>query len=237
MRQFSLQKRITSCLVTKKLLEQIENYLFEEVPKIIGISKEEITESYSLVISDNFGEETFSSISEYRLSLFSDSTNKIYINLYTSENFIFNIHFDKNQIYSDIHVEYRSDNPRDTIIGIYNNLKRIIDQNKNLNKILNPSPLSFMIKGFLFGIGITSLVICLRGILKKEDNLSIFIYGLIFAFSFFYVILSFFKPYISFESNRQRSIKKASDWFFWGFLSFIFFGVIFVLFRKNILGF
>jgi len=146
-----------------------------------------------------------------------------------------NIQFDKFTIDSIIRINYTSDNPRDIVMGIYNSLKNIIGQNKNLNKIFDPLfPFSLpIIRILIAGLGIAAFFNFLNMILKKEDYRAIFIAELIFLFSAFYIILSFLNPYISFASNRQKSLKKVSNWFFWGFLSFI----VFEFFLKKIFGF
>ena len=68
---FNFEKKIASCLVTKSLLRQIENYLLNELPKKTNIPKEKFNENHSIIIRDKIGEETISSIKEYKISLFS----------------------------------------------------------------------------------------------------------------------------------------------------------------------
>lgn len=233
---FKLEKKIDSCLVTKNLLKQIEDYLLNELPKKADIPKEKFYEEYKLIVRDKIGEETLSNISEYKISLFSDSTNYVghHLSIYRPIHLEVVIHFNKYKEFAKIEISYESDNPREDAIGIYDSIKRIIESQRNHNNILH---INDFILGLFFSIAIVSFVLA-TSIFIKRDNITIgIIFSLVFTVLLLYGVLSFLKPYISFESKKYFRAKRLSDRLFWGALGLIIVEIIFAFLRKNILGF
>lgn len=236
---FKLGKKIDSCLVTKNLLKQIEDYLLNELPKKTDIPKEKFFENYELIVRDKIGEEILLNISEYKISLFSDSTNYVgqHLSIYSPIDLKVFIHFDKYGEYAKIEISYESDNPREDVIGIYDSIKRIIESQRNHNNIFHITGFfSSFYYSFLFIAAIASFYYTF--IFIKRDNITIgIIFSLIFTVLLFYGVLSFLKPYISFESKKYFKTKRLSDRLFWGVLGLIIVEIIFAFLRKNILGF
>ena len=233
---FKLEKKIDSCLVTKNLLKQIEDYLLNELPKKTDIPKEKFFENYELIVRDKIGEEILLNISEYKISLFSDSTNYIghHLSIYRPIHLEVVIHFNKYKEFAKIEISYESDNPREDAIGIYDSIKRIIESQRNHNNIFHINSLFYDL--FLF-IAIASFVLATFRFIKG-DNITIgIIFSLIFTVLLFYRVLSSLKPYISFESKKYFWTKRLSDRLFWGALGLIIVEIIFAFLRKNILGF
>lgn len=233
---FKLEKKIDSCLVTKNLLKQIEDYLLNELPKKTGIPKEKFCEKHKLIVRDKVGEETLSNISEYKISLFSDSTNYVgqHLSIFRPIHLEVVIHFNKYKEFAKIEISYESDNPREDAIGIYDSIKRIIESQRNHNNIFHIN--DFFLGLFSF-IAIVSFVLATFRFIKR-DNITIgIIFSLIFTVLLFYGVLSFLKPYISFESKKYFRTKRLSDRLSWGALGLIIVEIIFAFLRKNIPGF
>jgi len=232
---YSLIKQIESCHVTKELIEQIEDYLFKQLPTVVKFSTNNIRKNYALSIRDNMGKDVVSSISKYGVSIFSDTTDLIFleVRIKRPRKLTLSINFAKNKEYSEIRITHKHEEPRTIVLGIYEAIKRIIKQQANKNRIFNPSEPISVFYGVLIGL-IVGVIIFLFTI--KLFNFGIF--GIIiFLFLVYFSILGkFLYPYISFELNRYLRIKNWSSWFFWGFLSFIIFGTILALLRKKIFG-
>jgi len=240
MARFILEKRISSCVVGTELLKKLEEYLLNNIPEMTSVSKEEIRDKYSLLITDNFGTENLCSISEYPGPIFRDSTNRVSLgfDLYSPKIICVSVKFSTERFGSCINIDCESQNARGFVVAIYDGIKRILEPYHNLNKLLYPHP---TVDGFLWGIAIAiAWVPVLLLIAELTDRFSPYFYILtnfpLFVILFSYVIRKM-KPYTSFESNRYFKIKKWTGWFFYGLLSFIIFGTLLFSLRKRLFGF
>lgn len=233
MKEFRLEKKITSCLVTKNFIEEIENYLLNQLPEIVGIPREKIIEEYHLLIKDKSGTEIIRSISDFGSSLFHDTTNSVRISLsiFRPKKLYIDLSFSTDGYGKKIEIKYSASNPREIVIGIYESIKKIIDSKKNVNKIFNPAA------GFTICMMVFVISSFFMDSLFSSTYWRLIYFGTLLMLLMTYEVACLLNKYISFESNSYFKKKKLSNWFFGGFLTFLVFEIIFVFLRQKILGF
>jgi hypothetical protein len=143
------------------------------------------------------------------------------------------INFAKNKEYSEIRITHKADHPKTLVLGIYEAIKRIIKPQANKNRIFHPSEPISIFYGFITGLTVGVVIFIFKINLFNFGVIGIIIFLLLVYHS---ILGRFLYPYISFESRRYYKIKKVSNWFFWGFLSFLIFGTILTLLREKIFG-
>jgi len=148
------------------------------------------------------------------------------------------LNLSKDGYFAYLNIKLSGDNPRETVIGIFNSIKEIIKINKNRNKIFHLH--TSVDAGIVPSLIVISIIIALRAFLMSQYK-----GGFLFSFIAFFFISYYFgkllKPYITFDSNRYNAVRKLSDKIFWGLFTFIIFGILlstlWFLVRKEILGF
>lgn len=224
MNEFSLRKDIPSVKVSKELVEQLENYILQDVSEIIGIDYKLLKENYTVEINDELGTETFKSISDYSLNRFQDGTKNIKFgfSLYSPLNFRIKVSFDVDKYSSKIDLYIKSIKPREKINGIYNGLLDRLMIHKTYNRYFHNS----LIKGIISGLN--GIILTISLIQFSKGNLFISLILLLIATGSIIAVLNIsnIKPYSEFDTNKQRIYNKFFSWFIWGILSFIFFGLI-----------
>jgi hypothetical protein len=221
MNRFGIAKPIVACHVNKNLLNELEDYIKNEIPKLIGVSKKNINEKYSIYINDKIGEEEIESISNYSLSVFPDSTKRIEINvrLFLEKYFIFSISFDSeySRKYESIKISYESNNAREIALGVYEGINRIIESHRNNNEFFHPS------------LGIESFIYYLKYILLGFSIPMFLINRILFLIPFLIflgiIIYEFtgkvFKRYITFETNYNTKLQKLFKFYWSSLLSLV----------------
>jgi hypothetical protein len=83
MERYSLDKKISSCLVSKKLIEQLERYLKDRLPQKMKSTlslDEKYKSEYKLCLKDSLGEEQLESIDEYHRDKFFNDIDRLLLN-------------------------------------------------------------------------------------------------------------------------------------------------------------
>jgi hypothetical protein len=223
MNKFEIAKPIVACHISKELLIELEKYIRYEIPKQIGISKETIYEKYSISIQDESGEEKIKEIFNYPLSIFPDSTNKIEIQVYVYQpkDFTFLINFDKEYSgkYNKIKISYESDNARETALGIYEGIKRIIESHRNHNEFFHPSlGIEIIIDMTKFLFFYTSFFL----IYQKYHILALISFLIFLGMIIYQFTGNVFKRYITFETNYNSKLQKSFKFYRNVLLSLLF---------------
>jgi len=223
MNKFEIAKPIIACHISKELLNELEKYIRYEIPKQIGVSKETIYEKYSISIQDESGEEKIKEIFNYPLSIFPDSTNKIEIQVYVYQpkDFTFSINFDKEYSgkYNKIRISYESDNARETALGIYEGIKRIIESHRNHNEFFHPSlGIELIIDMTKFLFLYTSFFL----IYQKYHVLALISFLIFLGMIIYQFTGNVFKRYITFETNYNSKLQKSFKFYRNVLLSLLF---------------
>lgn len=222
MREYEIKKYLVACHVSKALLNQLEIYIKNEIPKQIGVSKEIIEEGYSLSIREKTGEEKMKSISDYNISLFPDSTNRIKIDAWIShpeKKFSISIVLDKEHSGKDdsLVISYKSNNAREIVLGIHEGIKRIIEPCRNHNDLFHPNLEYDRV------LTATKIFFFIFAIIRIQTNHIIALIS--FLISLMITIYSFtaktFRQYITYETNHNSRLKKWYNWFIVGLISFV----------------
>ena len=209
MSRFEMEKRIFACHVNKNLLIELEDYIKNEIPKQISVPKKNFNEKYTISIGDKNGKEEIKSISNYSLSSFPDSTNKIEINvrLFQEKVFTLSISFDSkySKEYESIVISYEANNAREIVLGIHDGINRIIESHRNQNELFHPTGNIEMF------FSMFKLLFILSAFFMLEHNI---ILALIFLLVFLIMIIySFvgntFRHYITYETNHYFKLQKS----------------------------
>lgn len=213
MSRFEIKKRIFACHVSKNLLSQLERYIKDEIPKQISIPKKVIDEDYSLSIRDKSGEEKIRSISSYSFSRFPDSTNKIIFEVFIVVPKYFKILIDIDREYSgkydSIEISYESNNARETVLGIYEGIKRIIELHRNHNELFHPG---LGIETFISAIKYFILILAFT-IFQINQILALIFFLMFLVLITYSFIGNVFKQYITYETNYYLKLQKSFYWF------------------------
>ena len=239
MPEFSLDRRVPCCLVTKELLSALETYLKVEMPQKLGeIMGNKIT--YGISIKEKIGTETLVSVSEYSPSTFSDGTKEIEVRW--NNGYQANCHLDIAIDFdgglspiSGLRINCAAPMARETAIGISDAILRLLESHRTYNWIFNPFefPIVLVLAGGL------AVVFLLFGSATFVSNRQLGLYllsGVVFA-GWMFFSAAYFRPRISFDTRRQRLLNRLWLYFSVGTFGFVFFGTLLPLIRKAILGF
>ena len=168
LKSFRSETPIPSVYVNRKLLEKIEVYCLEELPKIAHVGAEKIRAKLfcSHKKEYSFGTERLERVSDQdpcliffltplpelllRSATFSQTFG--YLKIVTSI-FLWLI-CSRDKAFSKVHVNCKAENPRETVIGIRDGLMRRINEAKTLSYIYHPPE---WFNGLLFGIAFGGL--------------------------------------------------------------------------------
>lgn len=156
--RFELEKRVSSCLVTRELLEKLEEYLIDRVSGYLAMPRDEIAEKLLTSIKDDLGTETLSSVKGFRPSLFRDSTTDISIELrvYHPDRFIIVIRFNPDRDSAKVSISCESSDARERTVAVYDGITRILEPFITRGWIYHP--ISFL--GYIIYLPIILLLLC-----------------------------------------------------------------------------
>lgn len=239
MARFVIEKRVPSVKVTKKLLESIERYLVGKKAALqIDFASPPDSERLTIALTDNLGTETISSTDQLRTDRYLDSTTDIKLTFdckwYKFKTSLeVDVRFSAKRALSSVTVACESDTARELGVGLYQSLSDITATAKTSNWRYHAPPGQ---EGAIMGVAISLLV---WGAVLVADRP---IFGMALAvpggLAFVYLTLGKrLHPYTLFDSSRAERIQKAGDWFGYGLLTFLVFGIAFTLIRRVLLGF
>lgn len=236
MNSYNFQKRISSFKVDKDLILEIEDFFYKDMPEIIQwIPSTKNEKPIQVRIRDSFGEEFFSTIQDYKQQLFRNDieTIKIEYNQKSLEKSIeVVISFSKKIDETDIAISLTDQKARESIAAIEQGVEAVLNQRRSANWLLYPNE---NLSSFI------ALLCVISGIVLISDNVhSTFrkVSGGIFIILVgCYTARKYFKPYSSFETNKQRRNDIFFNWFFFGLIGFIVFATIATFIRRDIFGF
>jgi hypothetical protein len=128
MPMFSIQRRIPSCLVTRDLVEALENYILRRARELTETDGKQIDPTnFAVEIVESAGTGHLSSTTQFEGTRFFNGTKRIDVaySRYTPRLKI-QVQFDPDRFDSFLNVEYSGVSPRETVIGIAAGLKEIL---------------------------------------------------------------------------------------------------------------
>jgi len=224
---YRVQRKIPTLHLDKDLLKKIELYIFKHMPNLCEIPENEVKENYSITITEQNSSLILKSIDFYELEVFPNQINEVVIKLHagsyskglgTDLRLVFS-----NQFSSKLDLELKSQYPKEIANGLVVKLEEIMNQKKSINYLFHPSLLKFSLIMAFF------LLYFLLDYFTRPHGIRIHIVGTLLSISiFFYTsIFAKLKPYISFDTNKQRRNDTIANNLLIGFILFVVFTVTF----------
>jgi len=239
LQSFSLEQRIPPSEVTLDLLKQLERVMLDDIASRSAPSSGEAQPEYSIAITDSFGTETLTTIADYRPLLLPNTTSAVVVkfqNPYRSLPRIkVDIAFNLNRDFSAVKVDVTDDSAREVAMGVAEKLRQVLAPQRRSHAFLHPGMTGEVVRTVLGAIGIPTAVV---GAIAA-NNTTVTILVTIFTVL---VLAHWFagrslRPYIIFDSQRNRGRAAIWNWFIFGLLTFVVFSTALVAFRKSLLGF
>ncbi len=215
MEKFSLQKRLTSCRVTKKLVAQVENYLLVQIPRIF---KDELASmsgifdaknvnalrKYTLTLQDGNREAELKGINDFKPALFSRTTDRL----------VMNLRMGIPEILSVVIIFPRGGTPRLEVVTSHQKARQKCQQiAQNISDLLAPAatPNWLFHNRFFQGVLTALLPAALLGYgLWRQHDLPLLLFSLgwlVLLALFVNFNLARLFPYVSFETERYANVR------------------------------
>lgn len=238
MSSYNKQSTISTFFVNKSLIESLENYFNKEIIEIINLhstEEQKIHKSFEILLHDSHGQESYTSIKDYKLPLFRNDVKGITVEFKVfapNKDVKISLRFGSKEENSDISITLSDENAREKVSAIEHGILSIIDHNKTLNWLLFPNQyigsIAFLVFAY-FGL------LAISGDSSKKEA---FIYGSLFWSGVIYFwIFQYFKGYCSFDTNKQKQLDKWFNWLIMGLAGFLLFTSLLTSFRRSIFGF
>jgi len=198
----------------------------------------EVERRFSVNIHDDLGVETVSSVKDIPGGQFLDSTTQVRLDLdlrYGMKSFPLevDVKFNKDRTYSNLTISYSGGDARSFVAGLHDGIMRLVLSAKNNNDYFNPHP---VVEGALWFV--SSIPLFAGSLAEKVFPNASSLGALVTALMYAYLIVGKkLRPYTAFDTPATERNAKLMDWFIYGVLGFIVFGSLFVMLRRNVLGF
>jgi hypothetical protein len=229
---YSLSRRLPSCLVDVSLLSEIENSLLKQLGEILQLPEKSLLADYSISIIDSLGTHTLKTISDLGTSMFADNTTEIRcgVSLYSPTRLEFSFRFNSQRLYSELTVTISTHEPRAKVAAITDLITRTLHPHTTANYYFHPPD----IIGYLVP---TLVIVMIFTGLYLPFHLRIVLLGMVTLIVFYYLVARPLFPYSEFDSKLFRKKSRWINWFVGGTLGFLVFGTLFQFLRKLFLGY
>lgn len=206
MKEYSLDKKISSCSIDRHSINEIEKYLIDILPKTIRgsiSSKLKLKIEYEIHIKDSLGTARLSSLDEYNGSKFSNDIKEITIT--SSINYplvTVRLTFSDHQS-SCMYISCKGG--KEIAVGVSDAISEIIDKNKNYMYIFHGEHVFFLVVGFII---MTYISADLSPRFPYVKYVFLF-FGAVGVISF---AINRLLPYIIFDTNSNEKRKKFLVW-------------------------
>ncbi len=229
MATFSSETRPPSCLVDKALIQSLEDYLKQHVRELPEPPPDvpEDANWFVVEVTDKTGTETMDSIREFGPNRFHDGTSEVHLfyHGYHPDLLEIRIRFRKYRDDSRVTVRYTGDAAREFVAGLVDGIQRTLSDYKTGHSWLHP-PL--LVVGLLHMV--TSLVVfpaLVMPFLSPSvppwlSRSAILLAGGLVS----YLVLRICKPFSTFDTRRNDTLRRVSNWLLAGFAAFVLFTVL-----------
>lgn len=204
---YDLNTIIPSTLVDIKLLAELEKYIYQRGRQLID-DEEKNKFEYTITILDSSGTLRLESISSYPRDIFDNDIYYLkakYDSLYSS--FEISIVFTKDRDPSKVKIAYKGENAREIVESIKSGIFKLLNENKTSNSFYH-SPL---LQLFLGTMAVISSFMTVAYLITK--NIKGVSTGLLVFFTLFLLLgAPSLKPYIVFDTRKNRSIIGWNKW-------------------------
>jgi hypothetical protein len=226
MERYDLEQKISSCLVNKSLISQIENYMTKRLSKKLqGIlsSDSELNTDYTVKIKDSIGEEYLSSIGEYHREKFPNDIKELDLSYLIDINSVnIRVCFSNEVLFSKATVDIKCEGAKEVALGIIYEINEIIKENKTIHYI-------FYEKFAL--IVFCTLIISVTTLPLFELPYSKHLQFFFVLIGVAYLLIRQISPYASFDTKINEGREKFSTWLTNGMAGVFVFGLLAVFIR------
>jgi hypothetical protein len=236
---FKLTRPPPATRVGKTLLVELENYIIGQAARVTDKSIEELKSDFNIVIVDKFGTETLKSASELKGEKLPDSIKdlKVQFKPFTSAGLSINIEFARLRMESSIDISQRGPDARETVMGIYTELQRLLKTESTYAWLFHWPGLSGLVELTLPVAGVVILSVLVIVLVAAQTVTARLLFAWTALVLFLFLIAFFLKPFSAFDSRRQKSFDETWKWLSLGTLGFLVFGTVFPALRKWIADF
>ena len=239
MSTFSYEHGVPSIRLTKDVLEALERYIPNRIAEACNIAPEDARKGFSIHIVDREGTEHFDSIEQFTPSRFSDSTEKITVDLdarkWSKEGpFVsISLRFSRTRLFSSILITATAPNAREISVGLKDGVLRMLDPHKTWHWWCHPTA---EVWGTYIAASIGLAVAAWQ--LHSKQPVYPLLLVTIMAFCL-YALQSLLnlRPYTIFDSRAAERGDKIWSWFAKGLMTFLVFGTLLTLIRKYMFDF
>ncbi len=233
---YSLTKIIPSCLIERKLLLDLENYIQRKTADSSSSEDFPTRRTYKFAVVDSSGMETLNSVGEFQRNYFPDDTLRIKLEGTRRGNESLNIEitFAIIKDLSKLEIQYDGASAREVTAGIASEVFSILGSYETSNKWwhLFPGTITMLLIGAL----LTIVFSIDKELLAKIPAVASITLGAVGVLIMLQIIPAML-PYSTFETRKNEKRKKRISWIVLGVLGFILFTVMGVYFRQKLFGF
>lgn len=230
--RYNYDKNLPSIFVDRRLLVELERYLLQRGTQFDARKKQ--IPDYSVTIIDSSGTLSLQSIESYPREIFDNAIEAITLSYgRTLDGIKIYLRFGKSKDNSKIEISYKGSNARETVESIRTGVFQILKDFKTWNMIYHYD----LTRNLLMGL-------ILVGIIGPSFSFfqEIFISGTITAWTnpiiatalivLLYMVAPLVKPYITFNTRRNATIRKWSGWLVESLMGILLIWLVASLFPK-----
>lgn len=234
---FAYEHSLPSLRLTKDFLESLERYIIKRAGDLTVMNPEEIKACLRIKIDDRFGSENLNSIARLDSSRFEDSTSRVELELdtpYRSDGIKLRVrlNFSKGRLFSTVSIAATMPNARDVSLSLKDGILRMLDPQRTWHWVCHPIA---SVWGIIFGVGAMSMY----SLYQSESNgfVKPMALGLSILLWFYLFYIGTLRTYTVFDSRASERADKIWSWLIGGIGTFLIFGTLLTLLRRQILGF
>jgi len=243
MHTFFAKYRLTSCLVDKELIADIEKFILSETKEYLTSVENESNktdldsmreEMFHIYIQTKSDSQKYSSIADFAEDIFPDSVHTIVLDFNSYKNVFLNIRVIFHSSFSEhpvVEISMKAGNAKEICARFGTGIKSIVSRKRNTNHWYHNRTLllSLLLVYTLWNV-INYYVLTFTPSASPMHLANNILFNFLFALLTVWIIISIFlRPYITFRTARQTIISLGYNVF-----SILYLMILIVLFYNNI---
>jgi hypothetical protein len=229
---YSVDQRLLSYLVDKRIIGELEQYIQRKAQQH-DVADEGRRGTYSLTIADALGTETLKSVAEYLPAQLPDDVKSVtlaYGHAYPMIALTFSADSISREL-NKLNIRLSSEHARESALGMRAEILHLLEGSRTRAHLLH---LDFLKAMAVVGGG-TSW--CVLTFFKTLSPVAFKVFAAVAVPSTIYVILGLLLPYTAFDTKRNAARRGHIGKLVWLFISFVLITVLGVYWRNKQLGF
>jgi hypothetical protein len=240
MNTYSVKYRLTSCIVDKELLQEIEKYILAETREYFESLEQDgdagaidNQDLYHVFIQAKEESYRLASIDEYDDDILPENVQTVILDFNSYKSIFMNIRVLFHSSFSEqpaVEISLKGQNAKEICSHFGAGIKSIVNKKRNTNHLFHNRALllSMLIVYTVWNV-INYFVLTFTQSASLAHLANNILFNFLFALLSVWVILSIFmRPYITFRTSRQTILTIG-----YNFFSILYFAAIFVLFYHN----